>query len=115
MMPAAFRLLIDNHRQLAIARDVRQEVEGRIFAVSHNQLLSEDGNVVAARNMHASFYPRSLAWIISARRMLSAIFECTAGDGLISSRFNRTAAMSDAAMSKTALGFCSSLAGLPRS
>jgi hypothetical protein len=47
--------------------------------------------------------------------MLSAIFECTTGDGLISSRFNRTAAISDAAINKAAFGFCSSLGRFPRS
>jgi pimeloyl-ACP methyl ester carboxylesterase len=50
-----------------------------------------------------------VSWIISARRMLSAIFEWTTGDDLISSRFSRTAAMSDAAMRSTAFGFLSSL------
>ena len=41
--------------------------------------------------------------------MLSAIFEQTIGDDLISSRLNRTAAMRDAAMSIAAFGFFSSL------
>jgi hypothetical protein len=48
--------------------------------------------------------------------MLSAIFEWTLGDDLISSRFSRTAAMSDAAIKRTALGFfCSLVVGFPRS
>jgi hypothetical protein len=42
------------------------------------------------------------AWIISANRILSAIFAVTDGDGLISSRFNRTAAMKEAAISTAA-------------
>ena len=41
--------------------------------------------------------------------MLSAIFEQTIGDDLISSRLSRTAAMRDAAMSIAAFGFFSSL------
>lgn len=49
-------------------------------------------------------YSLSLAWIISAKRILSAIFEYTAGDDLISSGFNRTAAISEAAMSSTEFG-----------
>jgi hypothetical protein len=52
MKPAAFRLLIHDHRQLAIAGHVRQEVSGGISAVSSNQLLPEDGNVIAAGNEH---------------------------------------------------------------
>jgi hypothetical protein len=56
-MPAAFRLLIDNHRQLAVARDVRQEMKGGICAVSRNQLLPENGNRVAARDKHAFLLP----------------------------------------------------------
>jgi len=40
--------------------------------------------------------------------MLSAILECTAGKDLISSRFNRTAAIKEAAMSIAAFGFFSS-------
>jgi hypothetical protein len=48
--------------------------------------------------------------------MLSAIFEYTTGDGLISSRFNRTAAISEAAMKRTAFGFFASLiVDFPRS
>jgi len=48
--------------------------------------------------------------------MLSAIFEYTIGDDLISSLLSRTAAMSDAAIRRTALGrFSSSLLGFPRS
>jgi hypothetical protein len=39
------------------------------------------------------------AWIISANRILSAIFAVTDGEGLISSRFSRTAAMKEAAIS----------------
>jgi hypothetical protein len=50
-------------------------------------------------------YPRNLASIISARRMLSAIFEWMVGDDLISSRFSRTAAMSEAGIRRTALAF----------
>ena len=56
----------------------------------------------------ASSYWRSLAWIISARRILSAIFAVTDGDDLISSLFSRTAAMSEAAMSITAFDLFSS-------
>jgi hypothetical protein len=41
--------------------------------------------------------------------MLSAIFEWTLGEDLISSLFNRTAAMSEAAIRRTAFGFFSSL------
>jgi hypothetical protein len=41
---------------------------------------------------------RNLASIISARRMLSAILETTAGDDLISSRLSRTAAINEAAI-----------------
>jgi hypothetical protein len=41
---------------------------------------------------------RNLASIISARRMLSAILETTAGDGLISSLLSRTAAINEAAI-----------------
>lgn len=41
--------------------------------------------------------------------MLSAIFAVTEGDALISSLFSRTAAMREAAMSITELGFFSSL------
>ena len=43
-----------------------------------------------------------------AKRILSAIFAWTTGDDLISSRFSRTAAMSDAAMRSPAFGFLSS-------
>jgi hypothetical protein len=58
---------------------------------------------------------RSFAAIISASRMLSAILELTLGDDLISSRFKRTAAMSDAATSNAELDFFSTLLlGLPR-
>ena len=62
-------------------------------------------------------HPRCLDWIISASRMLSAIFEWTTGEGLISSRFSPTAAMSDATIRRAALGFLSSslLLGFPRS
>jgi hypothetical protein len=49
----------------------------------------------------------SLAWIISANRMLSAIFAVTDGDGLISSRFNRTAAMKEAAIRTAAFDLLS--------
>ena len=51
---------------------------------------------------------RSLAWIISARRILSAIFAVTDGDGRISSVLSRTAAMSEAAMSIAAFDLFSS-------
>jgi len=43
--------------------------------------------------------------------MPSAILECTAGKDLISSRFNRTAAIKEAAMSVAAFGFFSSAPG----
>jgi hypothetical protein len=46
-------------------------------------------------------------WIISANRILSAIFAVTEGDGLISSLFNRTAAMKEAAISIAAFGLLS--------
>ncbi len=59
--------------------------------------------------LSASFQWRSLAGIISARRMLSAIFAVTDGDGRISSLFSRTAAISEAAMSITAFDLFSSL------
>jgi hypothetical protein len=36
MMPAALQLLIDHHRQFAIAGHVRQEVKGGMGAVSGN-------------------------------------------------------------------------------
>jgi hypothetical protein len=47
------------------------------------------------------------AWIISANRILSAIFAVTDGEGLISSRFSRTAAMKEAAISIAAFGLLS--------
>jgi hypothetical protein len=108
-MPAAFGLLIDHHWQVAIAGHVRQQVEGGIGAVSGNQLLPEGTDIIAAGSKHVFLHPRSLAWIISARRMLSAILEWTIGDDLISSRFNRTAAIKEAAMRRTAFGLVSSL------
>jgi hypothetical protein len=49
----------------------------------------------------------NLPWIISARRILSEIFAVTEGDALISSRFNRTAAMREEAMRRGEFGFFS--------
>src|SRR5205814_10031003 len=54
----------------------------------------------------------SLAWIISANRILSEIFAVTDGEGLISSRFSRTAAIKDAAMRIAAFCRFSLLLGL---
>jgi hypothetical protein len=56
---------------------------------------------------HGVFHRCSRAWIISANRILSAIFAVTDGDGLISSRFNRTAAMKEAAISTAAFDLLS--------
>jgi hypothetical protein len=109
MMPAAFRLLIHHHRKIAIAGHVWQEIEGCIGIVSGTEFLPEGRDILAARGKHAFHHPRDLAWIISARRMLSATFEWTAGDGLMSSRFSRTAAIGEAAMRRTAFGLLSSL------
>jgi hypothetical protein len=47
--------------------------------------------------------------MISANRMLSAIFADTEGDGPISSRLRRTAAMKEAATSTAPFGFFSPL------
>ena len=41
--------------------------------------------------------------------MLSAIFDCTAGEDLISSLLSRTAAIKEAAISRAAVGFSSFL------
>src|SRR5437016_7698065 len=98
MLPTAFRLLIDHHRQVAVAGHVRQEIEGRIGGVSVDQFIPEGRGIATAAGRYVFPHPRSLDWIISARRMLSAIFEYTIGDDLISSRFSRTAAMSEAAI-----------------
>jgi hypothetical protein len=75
MMPSAFRWLVDNHWQLAIAGYVGQKVEGGIGVVSGDQLLPQGRDILASAGEHVSFHPRNLAWIISAKRMLSAIFE----------------------------------------
>jgi len=107
MMPTAFGLLINHDRQFSVAGNVRQSVEGGIRTVSRSEFLPKDGDVVALGCRHCCSHPRNLAWIISARRMLSAIFEWTLGDDRISSRFSRTAAISDAAMSRSAFGLFS--------
>jgi hypothetical protein len=73
MMLAAFRLSVDHDRQFAIAHDVRQSAQGGIGTIPSDQLLSEQRSAATRYGKHWS-YPLSRAWIISARRMLSAIF-----------------------------------------
>jgi hypothetical protein len=87
---------------------VRQSAQGGIGTVASDQLLSEQRSAATRYGKHWS-YPLSRTWIISARRMLSAIFALTTGDDFISSRFKRTAAISEAAMSKTESGLFASL------
>jgi hypothetical protein len=86
---------------------MRQLLVCSIQGVSSTQVATQERSVWTwlVRHLHECL---SLAWIISARRILSAIFAVTDGDGLISSLFSRTAAISEAAMSIAAFDLFSS-------
>jgi hypothetical protein len=99
---------------------MRELVLRRICGISSAQFVAKNRGILAHGEVfhcesECAFYVLhrcSLAWIISANRMLSEIFAVTDGEGLISSRFSRTAAIKDAAMRIAAFCRFSLLLGL---
>jgi hypothetical protein len=71
MMLAAFGLLIDHNRQVAIGGHVGQEVKGSVGTVASNQLLPEGTNIMAATGKHGlpydpGFGQPEVTWVIPA-------------------------------------------------
>jgi hypothetical protein len=93
--------LINNDWRLAATSHMRELVLRRICGISSAQFVAKNRGILAHGEVFQCesecaldvLHRCSLAWIISANRMLSEIFAVTDGEGLISSRFSRTAAI----------------------